>query len=135
VPFGVFRQISVTALAIEVSTASAGTAELAIYSTNSAGNTPSQRLAYVSGLDTGTTGVKSGSVSLTLEPGAYFAALRCSAGATLRAFSTAVQYGVVTGGATFQTHFFNSDTSLSTNPTVPLSAGTGNIPIIHAQYS
>jgi hypothetical protein len=97
-PFGVFSKITVTALAIDVSTASAGTAELAIYSVNATGNAPVQRLAYISGLDTGTTGLKSGTVSVTLEPGAYFAALRASAAATVRAFSAASQFGVVTGG-------------------------------------
>jgi hypothetical protein len=134
-PFGVFKKITVTALALEVTTASAGTAELAIYSANAAGNAPVQRLAYVSGLDTSATGVKSGTVSVTLEPGAYFAALRATAAATLRAFSTAAQFGVVTGGTALNSHFYNSDASLSTNPTVPLTGGTGNVPIVHAQFS
>lgn len=134
IPFVVYQPRSITALGIEVSTASAGTAEVAVYDSDGANGRPGTRLAYVSGLSTGATGIVSGTVSVTLQPGLYWAALRGSAAATLRAAAGA--FGFAVNGTSRFNHLFNSDAAL-TDPvtTDPTSLGTGNVPHIYARWS
>ncbi|MCX7618276.1 hypothetical protein [Tepidiforma sp.] len=136
VPFVVWLPWSVTDLGIEVSTSSTGSAEAAIYASDGTSRRPGTRLAYVSGLDTGTTGVKSGAVSLTLPPGLYWAAVRCTAAATLRGAAGGVSFSIVTGGNNRGNHLFSSASSLA-NPvgTDPTSIGSGTVPHIYARWS
>jgi len=135
VPFIVLQPITVTDLGIEVSTAATGTAEVAIYAADGTSRRPGTRLAYVSGLSTGATGVVSGAVSVTLQPGAYWAALRCSAGPTLRGAAGAFAFNVVTGGNNRANHLFSTAAALS-DPvgTDPTSLGTGTVPHIYARW-
>lgn len=89
IPWVVTAQISISTLALNVTTAATGSATIAIYSSNLLGQ-PNSRL-YVSGtLDTGTTGVKTAtSVNLTLGPGIYWFAVHCTAAAVVRAVALA----------------------------------------------
>jgi len=92
VPFTVPCTVSLTGLRLSVFTPAVGTASIGIYgNTRVAGNdTPGNLLVSVTGLDTGTTGDKTGTVSYTLNPSVlYWASLICSAAVTLRALSAA----------------------------------------------
>jgi hypothetical protein len=135
VPFPVLQPITVTDLGIEVSTAATGTAEVAIYAADGTSKRPGTRLAYVSGLSTGATGVVSGAVSVTLQPGLYWAALRCSAAPTLRGAAGAFGFGISTGGNNRVNHLFNANSAL-TDPITsdPTSQGVGTVPHIYARW-
>lgn len=132
----VYHTRSITALGFEVSAASAGSAEVAIYAPDGTSGRPGTRLAYVSGLNTGATGVQSSAVSVTLEPGLYWAALRSTAAATLRGAAGSFAFGISTGGNNRITHLFNADAAL-TDPVTsdPTSVGTGTLPHIYARWS
>jgi hypothetical protein len=72
----------------------AGTASIGIYGNTvvSGSDTPGSLLASVTGLDTGTTGDKTGSLSYTLTAGTlYWVSMICSAAATIRAMAVAGQ--------------------------------------------
>jgi hypothetical protein len=135
IPFPVLQPVTLMDLGIEVSTAATGTAEVAIYAADGTARRPGTRLAYVSGLSTGATGVVSGAISVTLQPGLYWAALRCSAGPTLRGAAGAIAFGVVTGGNNRANHLFSAAAALS-DPvgTDPTSLGVGTIPHIYARW-
>lgn len=135
IPFWVMSPRSITALGYEVSTSSAGSAEVAIYAADGTSYRPRTRLAYVSGLNTGATGVQSGAVSVTLQPGLYWCALRSSAAATLRGAAGAFAFGISTGGNNRITHLFNADASLA-DPVAsdPTSLGVGTVPHIYARW-
>jgi hypothetical protein len=135
VMFPVLQAITVTALGIEVSTAAAGTAEVAIYAADGTSKRPGTRLAYVSGLNTGATGVVSGAVNITLQPGLYWVALRCSANPTLRGAAGPVAFGIATGGNNRVNHLFNADAALTSPVTSdPTSQGVGTVPHIYARW-
>lgn len=79
VPFQVPRRVTLSAIGINVTTAAAGLASAGIYANvRAAGiDKPGSLLVSASGLDTGTTGDKVGSVSITLLPGiTYWGAVK-----------------------------------------------------------
>jgi hypothetical protein len=140
IPLVVARNIILTGLRISVTTASTGTASIGLYSNRvaSGSDEPDQLLASVTGLDTGTTGDKTGTVSYTLRPGTlYWASVICSATPTLRALAVgSIQpaLGRQVGGTAMVTHLFASGGSGSTladpAPT-SLPASSGSIPAIY----
>jgi hypothetical protein len=135
VPFPVLQPITVTALGIEVSTAATGTAEVAIYNSDGTSRRPGTRLAYVAGLSTGATGVVSGAVSVTLQPGIYWAALRCSAAATLRGATGPFAFGISAGTNNRVNHLYNADAALTSPVTSdPTSQGVGTVPHVYARW-
>lgn len=93
VPIMVPRAMPLTALRLSVTTAVAGTASMGIYSNtqDATGNdTPGALLASATGLDTGATGDKTGTLTggFTLQPGVlYWVSLIGSAAATVRALA------------------------------------------------
>jgi hypothetical protein len=133
-PTPIGMPISLTYIGLEVTTASAGTAEVALYRGDGSNGAPLTRVAYASGIDTGTTGVKLVSIGpISLEPDLYWAAVRCTAAATLRA--TATSFIIAISGATQYRHLFNSDASLA-NPvaTSPTNLGTTS-PLVIGRWS
>lgn len=85
-PILIGQRINIASIGIVVtSAASETTAQLGIYNLNSSGF-PERRLCVVTGLDCTSTGFKAGSVSLSVTPGWYAAAVVATTGApTLRA--------------------------------------------------
>lgn len=93
VPFQVPRRVTLSAIGINVTTAAAGLASAGIYANvRAAGiDKPGSLLVSASGLDTGTTGNKVGSVSITLLPGiTYWGAVKVeNASVSVRGIATA----------------------------------------------
>lgn len=141
IPFVAQARVNLTQLAIEVTTSSAGTAAVGIYDTNVATFRPNNLLGSISGLDTGSTGVKSGSLSpvITLEFGRlYWLALVASAAATIRAVavgSLLTTMGIATGGTAWNSHYYASGSSLTNPAPTSLTNATGTVPAIYVRYS
>jgi hypothetical protein len=140
VPLAVPRQTVLSALRISVTTATAGAANFGIYNnTQVNGNdTPGTRVAQIHNVrDTGTTGDKTGYLSLTLQPGVlYWASLICSAAATIRALPIeAVQtaLGRTLGATTVISHLYASGSGSTLPITAPteLTNDTGPCPAIY----
>ena len=139
VPFVVPRQVNLAGLRISVSTAATGSASVGIYSNTVVSNNdvPGSLLASVTGFDLGTTGDKSGSVSLTLQPGTlYWACLICSAAAVLRALainSVQTAFGRMAASSAAITHLYaaGSGSTLPNPAPTSLTAGTGALPAIY----
>lgn len=139
VPFAVPRAVALTGLRISVTTSSAGSASVGIYGNMvvSGDDAPGSLLASATGLDTGTTGDKTGSLSLTLQPGTiYWASLIGSAAATLRALavgSVQTSLGRTANNTTVISYLFAAGTGSTIPATAPVSltAGTGSCPAIY----
>lgn len=139
IPFVPPISITITSLAVEVTTASAGTGRIGIYDT--ANFRPSELIAgSVININTGTTGVKSGTVNITLMAGKlYWLALINTSAATIRAVAVAgVQtlMGIATGGTAWNTHYFQAGSGgvLPATAGTP-SSGTGALPAIYVTYT
>lgn len=136
IPFIPLVNATISSLAVEVTTASAGTGQIGIYDTNN--YRPNTLLASVS-IDTGTTGVKSGSVSVQLVAGnLYWLALINSSSATIRAVSVTaipILLGIPTETTTWTTHYYQSGSG-GTLPTTAnaTNTGTGDVPAIYITY-
>jgi hypothetical protein len=92
IPLVVPRDVTLTGLRISVTTAATGTASIGIYGNTVVGgnDAPGALLASVTGLNTGTAGDITGSLSYTLQAGTlYWASLIASAAATIRALAVA----------------------------------------------
>ena len=139
VPFTAPRTVSLTGLRISVTTAAAGTAAIGIYgNTQVSGNdTPGALLASVTGLDTGTTGDKTGALSYTLYPGTlYWASLICSAAVAVRALavgSIQTSLGRVVNNANVVSLLYvaGSGSTLPDPASTSLTDGTGSVPAIY----
>ncbi len=138
VPFSVPEPVQLTGLGMYVSTAAAGTVELGIYdnTVTSEGDAPSTLLAATAPLDTSTTGVKTGAISLALAPGRiYWASLKASSTPTVRtlAVSSAMAIGVIPEGSGVVTYLFmaGSGSSLPSSVSGPISVGTAGAPVIY----
>ena len=137
--FTVPRPVQLTGLRISVTTAATGTAAIGIYgNTKVAGeDAPGNLLASATGLDTGTTGDKTGAVSYTLSPGMiYWACTIASAAATLRALAVAsIQSGLgrTVNNTTVISHLFaaGSGSTLPAIAPTTLTAGTSSCPAIY----
>ena len=135
IPFHVQNHRVVQVIGIEVTTAASGaTGEVAIYSADSPRDyRPFDRLVYVSGLDLSTTGIKSGTVSETLHPGLYWAAVRVSAAISVRGSANVYAFSV--NGSNRGTHLYYSDTALN-NPTPdPTTIGLNTVPLVLAIWT
>ncbi len=139
VPFVPSRAITLTGLRISVTTALAGQASVGIYGNTLVGgnDAPGALLASATGLDTGTTGDKTGSVSLTLQPGSiYWASVIAAAAATVRALavgSIKSALGRTVNNTTLVSHLYaaGSGSTLPDPASTTLTAGTGSIPAIY----
>lgn len=139
-PFAVGQQIALTGLQISVTTAAAGTASVGIYSNNviSENDVPGSLVAAVSGLNTGTTGDKSGSVSYVLIPGLiYWASVIASENVSVRSLGVSSIYpalGRSVGGTSAISYIYSLGGIGSTLPSSAstfLSDGTGGCPAIY----
>lgn len=96
-PFFTPVQSSWDAIGIYVSTAATGYARMGVYADN--GNVyPGNLILDAGEVDTGTTGVKTLSITLTLSPGLYWLALLTSAAPVLRGIIGTYLYGCLGAG-------------------------------------
>lgn len=139
IPFFVDKQVQITQVAINVTTASAGTYWIGIYASNSKGE-PKPRLIQWS-FDTGTTGVKTSTAGLplTLQPGVYWIAWAAGSAATVHAIALASARALALPalGTANLTCWCTSGTTLpDTAPTSGYTALTGSaIPAVGFYYS
>lgn len=135
VPFTIGQSLTLSLFGIAVTAAASGTAEIAIYDDDGTNGRPLTRLVRVSGLDTSTTGVKSASISLSLTPGIYWAALRCTAAPSLAGASSCPVIAIDASGTQY-TLLQNSDTALN-NPvtTDPTTLSSMVPPVFYARYA
>jgi hypothetical protein len=139
IPLVVARKITLTGLRISVTTAASGAASIGLYSNRvvSGSDEPDQLLSSVTGLDTGTTGDKTGTLSYTLQPGTiYWASVICAAAAVLRALAVgSVQpaLGRTVNNTTMTTHLYasGSGSTLASPAPATFTAGTGVAPAIY----
>jgi|GEM_PF-5973173 len=113
IPFTVTKKVSVTTLATNVTTASAGTHYVGIYGSNNSWQPTGAPLASGS-FDAGSPGVKPMSVSLTLSPGVYWVCWAASSPATVRAIALAAcaSLGLATLGTSNTTYYYTSGITL-----------------------
>ena len=139
VPFTVPRRTTLTGLRLSVTTAATGLASIGLYgNTQVAGDdAPGSLLASVTGLNTGSTGDKTGSLNVTLLSGQlYWVSLIASAAATVRALSVAgvqAALGRTPNNTTVISHLYAAGSGSTLPATAPttLTAGTGNCPAIY----
>jgi hypothetical protein len=138
IPFTVSRKVSITQLAINVTAASAGTHYVGIYASDYYWQPTGGPLVSIS-FNTATTGVKTGSVSLTLQPGVYWFAWAAGSGATVRAVALAAcaSLGLGNLGTTNTTYYYTSGSTLpNPAPTSGYSVATGSaVPAIGVVFS
>lgn len=138
IPIFVDRNVQINQVAINVTTASAGTHQVGIYSSNERGE-PTNRLIMWS-FDAGTTGVKTSTVGLpyTLQPNIYWIAWAAGSGATVRAvaLASARSLALPALGTANLTCWFTTGTTLpATAPTSGYSALTGSaLPAVGFHY-
>ncbi len=116
-PFVVLREVVISQLSANVTTAAAGTHQIGIYDSNNNAQ-PRDRLA-LGNIDAGTTGVKTVTLSptLTLRPGIYWAAYAASSAATVRAVALAslVPLGLPSLGTAWTTVYALTGSTLPTS--------------------
>jgi len=113
IPFIVTRKVSITALATNVTTSSAGTHYVGIYGSNNNWGPTGSPLASGS-FDAVSTGVKTMTVSLTLSPGVYWICWAAGSGATVRAIALAAcaTLGLVNLSTVNTTCYYTSGSTL-----------------------
>jgi hypothetical protein len=128
IPFTVPRKLNITQLAINVTTASAGTHYVGIYASDYYWQPTGAPLVSAS-FDTSSTGVKTASVSLTLTVGVYWFAWAAGSGATVRAVALAAcaTLGLGNLGTANTTYYYTSGSTLpNPAPTSGYSVATGS---------
>lgn len=140
IPLVVPRNVNLTGLRISVTTAATGQASIGIYGNTvvSGDDAPGTLLASVTGLDTGTTGDKTGSLSYTLQAGTlYWASLIASAAATVRGLGVntrGTELGRIVNSTTVASYLYaagSGSTLPATAPTTLSSAGGLVTPAIY----
>lgn len=142
IPLSVPRAVTLSGLRISVTTAVAGTASVGLYAntTDASGNdSPGVLLTSATGLDTGTTGEKTGTFGspITLLPGVlYWVSLIGSAAATVRSLAIAsrgTELGRIVGNTTAITYLYaaGSGSTLPATAAATPTAGTGNTPAVY----
>lgn len=132
-PFISETEQTLSKLAIFVSTAATGTGEVGIYSSI---NMRPTDLIWKFSINTGTTGLKQGTTTLTLSPNTvYFLALNNSSAAKLRAIPVAdclPILGVSNTETAYNTHLYakGSNGTLPTSAGTTFTVGTGAVPSI-----
>jgi hypothetical protein len=138
-PLVVPRNVTLTGLRISVTTLSSGTASIGIYGNTvvNGDDAPGELLASVTGLNTGTTGDKTGALSYTLQAGTlYWVSLISSAAATVRALAVAsrgAELGRTVNNTTVISYLYAAGSGSTLPETAPtaLTAGTGVCPAIY----
>jgi hypothetical protein len=138
IPFTVFWKVSVTQLAANVTTKSTGTHYIGIYASDYYWQPTGGPLASIS-FSAATTGVKTGSVSLILQPGVYWFAWAAGSAATVRAVALAAcaSLGLGNLGTAHTTYYYTSGSTLpNPAPTSGYSVATGSaVPAIGVVFS
>ncbi|MEJ5199913.1 MAG: hypothetical protein WHX53_13400 [Anaerolineae bacterium] len=135
IPLVVPRNVTLTGLRILVTTAATGTASIGIYGNTvvSGDDAPGTLLASVTGLDTGTTGGKTGTLNYTLQAGTlYWASMIASAAATIRALAVAsrgAELGRTANNTTVTSYLYaaGSGSTLPTTAPTTLTAAAGAV--------
>jgi hypothetical protein len=138
IPFVVPRKVSITQLAINVTTSAAGTHYVGVYASDYYWQPTGAPLVSVS-FDASATGVKTATVSLTLQPGVYWFAWAAGSAATVRAVALAAcaTLGLGNLGTANTTYYYTSGSTLPDQaPTSGYSVVTGSaLPAIGVQFS
>jgi hypothetical protein len=138
IPFVVPRKLSITQLAINVTTASSGTHYVGIYASNYSWQ-PTGAPLISSSFDASSTGVKTSSVSLNLQVGVYWFAWAAGSGATVRAIALAASPSLALPslGTANTTYYYTSGSTLpNPAPTSGYTSVTGSaLPAIGVQFS
>jgi hypothetical protein len=138
IPFAVFWKVSLTQLAANVTTKSAGTHYIGIYASDYYWQPTGGPLASIS-FNASTTGVKTGSVSLTLQPNVYWFAWAAGSAATVQAIALAAcpSLGLSNLGTAHTTYYYTSGSTLpNPAPTSGYTSVTGSaVPAIGVQFS
>lgn len=132
-PFVVWKTMTSITLAVNVTTAAAGTHYLGVYASNADGKPTT--LVGSGSFDAGTTGVKTVTINATLNPGIYWMAWATGSAATVRASALAgsPSFGLTSSmGTAHITYWYTSGSTLpSTAPTSGYTAVTGAVvPVI-----
>lgn len=141
VPWVVVRAISVSRVAVNVTTAASGSSvTIGLYSSNPLNSySPASRLETTNSLSTTTTGLKSETVSWSLSSGVYWFALLVTGGApTLRAIALAAcrALALPSLGTANTTMWRTSSTSLPINaPNSGYTAVSSAVPAIGVNYT
>jgi hypothetical protein len=133
IPLVVPRNVTLTGLRISVTTAATGTASVGIYGNTvvSGSDTPGSLLASATGLDTGTVGDKTGSLSYALQAGTlYWVSMIANAAAVVRALAVASQQtalGRVANSASVVSHLYvaGGGATLPATASTTLTAAAG----------
>jgi hypothetical protein len=138
IPFAVPRKVNITQLAINVTTASAGTHYVGIYASDYYWQPTGSPLVSAS-FDASATGVKTASVSLTLQPGIYWFVWAAGSAATVRAIALAACASLGLGGLGTgnTTYYYTSGSTLpDPAPASGYTVATGSaLPAIGVQFS
>jgi len=138
IPFVVFWKVNVTQIAANVTTKSTGNHYIGIYTSDYYWQPAGSPLASIS-FNASTTGVKTGSVSLTLQPDVYWFAWVAGSAATVRAIALAAcpSLGLGNLGTANTTYYYTSSSSLpDPAPASGYTAATGSaLPAIGVQFS
>ena len=138
IPFVVPRKVNITQLAINVTTASAGTHYVGIYASDYYWQPTGSPLVSAS-FDASATGVKTASVSLILQPNVYWFAWAAGSAATVRAIALAAcpSLGLGNLGTAHTTYYYTSGSTLpNPAPTSGYSVATGSaVPAIGVTFS
>lgn len=135
IPLVVPRNVNLTGLRISVTTAATGTASIGIYGNTvvNGDDAPGTLLASVTGLDTGTTGDKTGTLNYTLQAGTlYWASMIASAAATIRALGVAsrgAELGRTANNTTVTSYLYaaGSGSTLPTTAPTTLTPAAGAV--------
>jgi len=133
IPLSVPRKVTLTGLRMSVTTAVTGTAAIGIYGNTVVGSddAPGALLASVTGLNTGATGDKTGTLSFTLQAGTlYWVSMIASAAATVRALAVAsrgAELGRTANNTTITSYLYAAGTGSTLPSTAPttLTAAAG----------
>lgn len=138
IPLVVPRAVLLTGFGISVTTAGTDTASIGIYANTpvSGDDAPGNLLASVTGLDTGSSGDKTGSLTYTLQPGTlYWVSLISSSTISVRGLGSGgyqVGLGRSPGGQGPQPvpylYASGSGSTLPSTAPTSLNAGTGTMP-------
>jgi hypothetical protein len=138
IPFVVPRKVNVAQLAANVTTKSAGTHYIGIYASDYYWQPTGGPLASIS-FNASTTGVKTGSVSVTLQPGVYWFAWAAGSAATVQAIALAAcpSLGLGNLGTAHTTYYYTSGSTLpNPAPTSGYTVATGSaLPAIGVMFS
>jgi hypothetical protein len=133
IPFAVNIRTTVSAISINVTTASTSSSQtVGIYNSNLTNLYPNTLLESVT-LATTTTGVITGTLTtaITLTPGIYWIALASNGAPTLTALAVGSLVPLAYSGTIALTHYRNTGTTLpSTAPTTGYTNGAGAFPLV-----